>query len=121
MSTKKLTTPFTDNSLSPIIKWHEDSKFCLVFKRSCLKQKNATYTPSNRINFFVYEFDTWSRDLNSNLTLKDCLFGGVKSSKNADPDKYICIMVLVLDSVCVQNFHCLTVAWVKMSLFLELI
>ena len=30
------------------------------------------------------------------------------------------IVVMVLDSIRVQNFHYLTVAWVKMSLFLEL-
>ena len=53
-------------------------------------KKPATFTPPNRINFFiVYELDTWSRDLNSNLTLNDCLFGGVKLAKNADPDKYV--------------------------------
>ena len=51
--TKKLTTLFTaDNILSPTIEWHENSKFCLVFKGSYLKQKNATYTSSNRIIFF---------------------------------------------------------------------
>ena len=39
---------------------------------SCLKQKNATFTPANIINFFiVYELDTWSRDLKSDLNLKD--------------------------------------------------
>ena len=42
LSTEKLTSPFTTaNSCSPTIKWHEDSKFCLIFKVSCLKQKNA--------------------------------------------------------------------------------
>ena len=30
-----------------------------------------------------------SRDLNSNFTLKDCLLGGAKSAKNADPDKFV--------------------------------
>ena len=41
-------------------------------------------------NFFVvYELDTWSRDLNSNFTLRYCLLGGVKEAKNADPDKYV--------------------------------
>ena len=91
MSAEKLTTPTTtDNNLSPKIKWHEDSKFCLVFKGSYLKQKSTTYTPSNRINFFiVYELDTWSRDLISYFTLKECLLGGAKLSKNADPDKYV--------------------------------
>ena len=28
------------------------------------------------------------RDLNSEFTLKYCLFGAVKLTKNADPDKY---------------------------------
>ena len=80
MSAKKRTThSTTDNSLCPSIKWYGNSNSCLVFKGSCLKQKNATYTPPKRINFFiVYELDTWSPDLNSDFTLKDCLFGGVK-------------------------------------------
>ena len=33
--------------------------------------------------------DTWSRDLNSDFTLKDCLFRGVEWAKNADLDKYV--------------------------------
>ena len=52
---KKLTTPTTaNNSLSPLIKWYTNSNFCLVFRGSCLKQKNATYTPPN-----IYELDAW--------------------------------------------------------------
>ena len=74
MSAEKPTNPTTtDNSLSPTINWCEDSKSCLEFKGSCLKQKDTTYTPPNRINFFiVYELDTWPRDLNSDFILKDC-------------------------------------------------
>ena len=50
--------------------------------------KKASYTPRNRINLLiVHEIDTWLRDLNSDFTLKDCLFGGVKLAKNVDPDK----------------------------------
>ena len=91
MSAEKLTTPVTtDISLSPSIKWYKNLTFYLIFKRSCSKQKNATFTPPNIINIFiVYELDTWSRDLNSDFTVKDCLFGGVKLVKNADPDKYV--------------------------------
>ena len=36
----------------------------------------------------VHELDTFSRDLSSNFTLKDCFFGGVKLTKNVDPEKY---------------------------------
>ena len=32
--------------------------------------------------------DTLSRDLSDDFTLKSCLFGAVKLTKNADPDKY---------------------------------
>ena len=79
LPTEKLITPTTtDNSLSLTIKWHANSNFCLVLKGSCLKHKNATYTPPNGIKFFiVYELDTWSGDLNTDFILKDCLFGGV--------------------------------------------
>ena len=40
--------------------------------------------------FIVHELDTWSRDLNFDFTLKDCLFGGVKLVKNAHPNIYTC-------------------------------
>ena len=32
--------------------------------------------------------DTWSKDLNIDFMLDNCLFGAVKLTKNADPDKY---------------------------------
>ena len=34
---KPTTPPPTDNSLSLLIKWHENLKFCLIFKENCLK------------------------------------------------------------------------------------
>ena len=64
--------------------------FFLLFNGSCLKQNNSACSPPNKINcFIVYELDTWSRDLNSDFNLKDCLFGGCKLAKNADPYKYV--------------------------------
>ena len=91
MSAEKLTTPTTtDNSLSLSIKQYGDSHLCLVFKESWLKQKNETYTSPNITNFLIaYELDTWSRDLHCDFTLKSCLLGGIKLSKNADADKYV--------------------------------
>ena len=41
------------------------------------------------VNLFnVNEYDTWSRDLNTNFTLDICLCRAVKLNKNVDPDKY---------------------------------
>ena len=37
-----------------------------------------------------YELDTWPRDLNTDFTIKYYLFGSVKLTKNADPDKHAC-------------------------------
>ena len=39
-------------------------------------------------NLYSYK---WSRDLNPDFTFKNCLSGGVKLTKNANPDKYIYI------------------------------
>ena len=59
----------------------------LKFNGSCLKQ--VTFTPNNVVNLFiVYELDTWFQDLSVYFALKDCLFGSVKLTKNADPNKY---------------------------------
>ena len=38
------------------------------------------------ILFIVDELDTWSQDLNTDFTLKDCLFGSVKITKYGDTD-----------------------------------
>ena len=66
-------------------------KLLISVQRKLLKIKKATYTlPSRIINFIVYKLDMWSRDLNSDFTLKDYLYGGVKLAKNTDPDKYVC-------------------------------
>ena len=60
-----------------------------MFKARRLNQRNTIFTPSNMIIYFIiYELDTWSRELNSDFNLKDCLFGGVKLAENAEQDKY---------------------------------
>ena len=47
-----------ESSLFPSIKWCKNSNFCLIFKRSCLKQqqqqqKHTTFTPQNIKDFVV--------------------------------------------------------------------
>ena len=78
-----------------------------------------TYSPSNRVNSFVfYELDTWSQDLKTDFTLKGCFFGVVKLTKNADPGKYSYSSYgFVLDSL--HFFHILVLIEVTMLLFLK--
>ena len=90
MAIEKFKPLYTANKgLSPKLLCNK-SRLRLRFEGSCLKQRNATpFNPNNVVNLFIiYELDTWSRDLNAKFTLKDCLFGNVKITKNADPDKY---------------------------------
>ena len=39
---------------------------------------------------FFYTLNPWLKKLNNYFTLNNCLFGSVKLTKNADPDKYKC-------------------------------
>ena len=38
--------------------------------------------------YFLHTKYRWSKDLGTNFTLDNCLFGSIKLTKNADPDKY---------------------------------
>ena len=89
--TEKLDPPTSNrNSLCPSVKLYKDSNFCSVFKESPLKIRNASFTPLNSIfSFIVYELDKCLQDLNSDFTLMNLLFGGVKLAENADLNKYV--------------------------------
>ena len=50
---------------------------------------SSIFSHKNVVNLYIsYTQDTWSRDLNTDFTLSNCLFGAVKLTKNFDPDKY---------------------------------
>ena len=74
LSNEKFKSPYTLNkSLSPKLVWINNSRIRLKFKESCLKQEDkAPFTPNSVVNLFIlYELNTWSRDLNTDFTLKD--------------------------------------------------
>lgn len=57
------------------------------FSGHCLINK-LSYS-SKVINLHIsFTLNPWSRDLNTDLTYGYCLFGLVKLTKNAGPDKY---------------------------------
>ena len=90
MSDEKVIPPYTTSkAFSPKLAWYS-SRIKLNVNGSCLKQENkAAFSSKNMVNLFIsYELDTWSRDLNTEFFLKDCLFGAVKLAKNANTDKY---------------------------------
>ena len=75
-------------SLSPLIDY-VGNVIRLKFYGSCLKQSNkVTYTHRTIVNIYiVYELGA-STSHNNDLTLKNCLFGAVTLTKNADIEKY---------------------------------
>ena len=81
--------PFTtsDNSLAPVIIYY-GYKIRLKFNGSVLRQPKVTYTHKKAVNvYIVYEL-TGSNSHSDDPTLKNCLFGAVTLTKNADIDKY---------------------------------
>ena len=50
--------------------------------------KEYTNTHSIHIYIYIYIFLPWLRNLNTDFTLKSCLFESVELTKIFDPDKY---------------------------------
>ena len=56
----------------------------------CLKQVSVSFIHNTVVDLYIsYELDPCSRNLNTDFTLGNCLFGAVKVIKNADPDKCV--------------------------------
>ena len=63
----------TDNIFSPGI-FCNYGKEKIKFKGICLKQDKVSLIHGNEVNIYVtYELDTWSRDLNTDFSLGNCL------------------------------------------------
>ena len=61
----------------------------LKFKEMCLKQNRIPSLYKLLVTLYItYKVDTWSKDLNTNFTLGNCLLVVGKLIENADPDKY---------------------------------
>ena len=88
LSSESIKAIFTsDNSLNPTLSYY-DAKVRVKFTGSCLKQSKISYTHGKVVNIYiVYELGA-SSSKNNDPTLKDCLFGAVTLTKNADFDKY---------------------------------
>ena len=90
------------------------------FNRHCLI-KNNIYISKRVINLYIsYTLTPWLRNLNTDFTLNNCLFGSVKLTENADPGKHkysgYSIGIVSRSEFILQMEPC-----EEMSLFLELI
>ena len=77
------------------------AKIKVKFHGDFFKHEKITFYHGNIVNvYMVYEINLSPNDLDSTFALLNSLFGTIKLSKNADPDK-----ILILDAV-LQLFHC---------------
>ena len=77
----------SDNSLYPGVSYY-GTKTRVKFTASCLKQPKISYTHGTIVNIYIV-YELGASGFNDNdLTLKNCLFGEVTLTKNADIDKY---------------------------------
>ena len=88
LSAESIKPPATpDNSLTPVLNYY-GTNARVKFTGSCLKQPKISYTHGKVVNIYiVYELGASSSHVND-PTLKNCLFGTVTLTKNADIDKY---------------------------------
>ena len=92
----------------------------VIFNENCLIQEKIYSIHDSAVNLCItFELDIWSRDLNSDFTLDNCLVGAMKLTKSVNPDKYG-YNGYGLDLKHVQNIHGGVVNGVKMLLFLGL-
>ena len=88
LSNESIKSPTTsNNSLNPRLSYN-DTKIKVQFTGSCLKQPKFTFTHKKVVNIYiVYELGA-SSSHDSDPTIKNCLFGAVTLTKNADIEKY---------------------------------
>ena len=86
-SAESIKPPTTsDNSLTPALSYY-GIKTSAKFTGSCLKQSKISCTHGKVVNIYIdYELGVSGSHFND-LTLKNCLFGTVTLTKNADIDK----------------------------------
>ena len=88
ISNESIKSPTTsDNILTPELNYY-GTKTRVKFARSCLKQSDHIYTHKKVVNsYIVYELGASSSNF-SDPTIKNCLFGAITLTKNADIEKY---------------------------------
>ena len=77
----------TDKSLNPTLNYN-GTKTRVKFTGSCLQKQKITYQHGKVVNIYIAHSLGASSSNISDPTIKNCLFGAVTLTKNADIDKY---------------------------------
>ena len=87
LSDENIKPPTTsDNSLTPKLNYY-DPKIRVKHTGSCLKQPKITYNHGKVANIYIFYALGTSSSYFDDPTLKNCLFGAVTLTKNADIDE----------------------------------
>ena len=87
MSEESIKNTGSDNTFAPSLTDHRSLSIA-KFNGDCLRMSSIS-VHQKVVNLYIsYKIDTWSRDLNTDFTLCNCLFGAVELTKNTDSDKY---------------------------------
>ena len=88
LSAESIKAPTTsDDSLTPELNYY-DTKPRVTFNGICLKLSKNSYTYRTMVNIYIFYELGASGSHDNDATLKNCLFGAVTLTKNADIDKY---------------------------------
>ena len=87
ISNESIKPPTTsNNSVNPRLS-NNDTKSKVQFTGSCLKQPKLTFTHKKVVNIYIFYKLGASSSHSSDPTIKNCLFGAVALTKNADIEK----------------------------------
>ena len=80
-----LTVTSTDKPATKTI--YDNARIKVRFNGDLLRQNQVTYNHGPVVNIYIV-YETTPDTETSNTTLKNCLFGAIKITKNSDVDKY---------------------------------
>ena len=88
ISNDSIKPPTTsNNSLNPRLSYN-DTKIKVQFTESCLKQPKFTFNHKKVVNIYIVHELGASSSHSSDPTIKNCLFGAVTLTQNADIEKH---------------------------------
>ena len=88
LSDESIKVPATSDDILNHSLNYVGTKLRVEFKESCLKSDKISFNHGKIINIYIVYKINKSFNISSYPTLKNCLFGAVKLTKNVDIDQY---------------------------------